>query len=173
MGLRFQRLLSLFRGVRLSISRHGISASIGPRGASEPVKAPDFTQRAGEFLQVVVRDRMPIEAVRGRMLIENFRYLFLKDLKSFDGDRSMQAIEGFVNYVAGVPRHLKPFMDRLPKGQYEKLKTDFLESVRNACQGVVAQQRTALEKMPEEKLAEAEAQRTLKVVRAAEAGLQK
>lgn len=121
----------------------------------------------------MVRDRMPIEAVRGRMLIENFRYLFLKDLKSFDGDRSMQAIEGFVNYVAGVPRHLKPFMDRLPKGQYEKLKTDFLESVRNACQGVVAQQRTALEKMPEEKLAEAEAQRTLKVVRAAEAGLQK
>jgi uncharacterized protein DUF4236 len=34
MGLRFSRRVTLFPGVRLNFSRSGVSASIGPRGAS-------------------------------------------------------------------------------------------------------------------------------------------
>jgi hypothetical protein len=173
LGFRFQCLLAPFGDDRSNPSCHEVSVTDCFLGTSEPAKAPDFTQRAGVFLEATVRDRMPIDEVQGRMLIDVFKDRFAADLKSFDGDRSIQAVERFVTYLAGIPGLSRLFMGLLPRGQHEKWRTEFTESVRDGCRRLIERQLIAIEKMPEETLAEAASQRTLKVIRDAEALLQR
>ena len=47
MGLRFQRVLRVLPGVRLNLSKSGVSASVGPRGADVNIGRHGVTTNAG------------------------------------------------------------------------------------------------------------------------------
>lgn len=47
MGLRFQKRISLLPGVRLNLSKSGVSASLGPRGADVNIGPHGVTTNAG------------------------------------------------------------------------------------------------------------------------------
>jgi hypothetical protein len=143
-----------------------------PPAASEPAKVPEFTQKAGAFLQVAQAASL---AHMGR-LVEEFHNLFVADIKSFDGGRSMKDIGRFVNYVAGVPGQLQAFLARVPDASNPKMKEvtgTFVKSVRDMGHGVAVQLRTGIEKLDAEQLAAPETVQALKTVREAEAVLRK
>ena len=141
-----------------------------PEGGPDKA-APDFTRKAETFLHVA----QAVSTEHALKLLDEFKDLFVADIKSFNGGRSMPAVEQFANYIAHIPGLVDGFLGRVPGQRTDLTKVAGIMSkaTRSMAYDVVKQLQEAIGKLEPEKAAEAEAQQTLKVLREAEAVLRK
>ncbi len=143
-----------------------------PAAETGPDKAaPDFTRKAETFLQVA----QAASAEHALKLLNEFKDLFVADIHSFNGGRSMTAVEQFVNYIAHVPGLVDGFVSRVPgsRTDMKKMVGTITNAARSMAHDVVMQLQAAVGELEPEKATKPEAQQALKVLREAEALLRK
>ena len=141
-----------------------------PEDAPEKT-TPEFTRKAETFLQIA----QAASTEHALKLLDEFKDLFVADIHSFNGGRSMSAVEQFVNYIAHVPGLVDGFVSRVPgsRTDLKKVAGTMTKATRSMAHDVVKQLQEAMARLESEKATDAEAQKAVKVLREAEAVLRK